>query len=118
LVFCGLFRQRNSFPRGLAAVFVVFRVDEESAAGAYAFSAAPVLAGFSRVQVSVVDYLRDLERVGVLAVAALVVAAVSAVGAVWVLSVVFGLPVGTALVVVAGCPMQRCVIVRSGLSHG
>jgi hypothetical protein len=49
LVFYGLFRQRSSFPRGLAAVFVVFRVDEESAAGAYAFSAVPVLAGLSWV---------------------------------------------------------------------
>jgi hypothetical protein len=97
---------------------VVFRVDEESAAGAYALSTAPVLAGLPGVQVSVADYFRELERVGVLAVAALVVAAVSPIGAAWVVSVVLGLPVGVALVVVAGCPMQRCMVVRSGLFYG
>jgi hypothetical protein len=94
---------------------VVFCVDEESAAVAHAFSAAPVLAGLPRVEVPVADNLRELERVGVLAVAALVVAAVLTIGAAGIIGEIFILPVDAASVVVAGCPVQRCVVVRSGL---
>jgi hypothetical protein len=54
----------------------------------------------------VADYFRELERVGVLAVAALVAAAVSAVGAAWVIGEIFVLSVDAALVVIAGSPMQ------------
>jgi uncharacterized membrane protein YdbT with pleckstrin-like domain len=97
---------------------VGFRIDEESAAGADAFSAAPNLAGLSRVQVSGADYLHERERVGVLAVAALVVTAVFAVGAVWVVGIILDVSVGTTFIVVAGYPMQRYVVFRSGLFHG
>jgi hypothetical protein len=82
---------------------------------AHAFSAAPVLAGLPRVEVPVADDLRELERVGVLTVAALVVTAVFAVGAAWVVGVILGVSVGITFIVVAGCPMQLCVVVRSGL---
>jgi hypothetical protein len=76
------------------------------------------LAGLPGVQVSVADYFRELERVGVMAVAVLVVTAVSSVGTAGIVGVVFGLSVDVAFVVVAGCPMQRCVVVRPGLSFG
>jgi hypothetical protein len=84
----------------------------------YVLLAAPVLAGLPRVEVSVADYFRELEWVGILAIAALVVAAVSSVGAAGVVGVVLGLAVSATFVVVAGCPMKRCMVVRSGLFYG
>jgi hypothetical protein len=102
----------------LAAVFVVFHIHQEPAAAAYPLPTVPVLAGLPGVQVSVADYFHELERVGMMAVAALVVAAVSSVGTAGIVGVVFGLSVDVAFVVVAGCPMQRCMVVRSGLLYG
>jgi hypothetical protein len=97
---------------------VVFCVDKESAAVAHAFFTVPVLASLSPVQVPVADYLHELGRVGVLAVAVLVVMAVLAVGVTWVVGVILGVSVGITFIVVAGCPIQRCVVVRSELFHG
>ena len=76
------------------------------------------MAGFSWVQMPVADYLREFERVGVLVVAALVVAAVSAIGAAWIVGVVLGRSVDGAFVVVTGYPVQRCLVICSRLSYG
>jgi hypothetical protein len=84
----------------------------------YALPAVPVLAGLPQVEVSVADYFRELEWVSVLAVAALMVAAVSAIGAAGVAAVIIPLSVDAAIIVVACCPMQRCMVVRSGLFYG
>jgi hypothetical protein len=85
----------------------------------YALPAVPVLVGLPRVsEVSVADYFRELEWVGVLAIAALAVAAVLSVSTAGVVGVVLGLAVSATFVVVAGCPMQQCMVVPSGLFYG
>jgi hypothetical protein len=71
----------------------------------YALPAAPDLAGLPRVEVSVADNFRELECVSVLAVAALMVAAVSAIGATGVAVVILHLSVDAAIIVVACCPV-------------
>jgi len=42
----------------------------------------------------------------------------AAVASVWVVVVVLALAVGVAVVIIAGHPMQGCVVVRMGLSCG
>jgi hypothetical protein len=56
--------------------------------------------------VPVADVLRELERVRVRAVAALVVAVVPAIGSARIVIVVFGVSVGVTIIIVTGCPMQ------------
>jgi hypothetical protein len=98
-------------------VFVVFCVDEESVVVAYVFSTAPVLASLSWVQVPIADDLRKVEWMDVLAATGLMVAAVLTVGAAGIVGIVFGLSVGVAFDIAAGCPMQRYMVFRSELSH-
>ena len=100
------FLQRGTlFSGGLASFIVAVQVDQELAAGTDSLALAPGSTGAAWVEVSVADYFRELERVGVGAVALAVVAAVWVIGPTGVVVVIFHLAVGDAVVVVAGCPV-------------
>jgi hypothetical protein len=120
LVFLGGldFLQRGTlFCGSLASVFVALHVDQKAAAGTDSLAFAPGGAGTTWVEVSVADYFREFEGVGVLT-GALVVVAVPSIGAARVVVVVFHLAVNAAVVVVAGRPVKGCMVIGTGLSYG
>ena len=104
---------------GAAVKVVVFHVHEELAFGADPLSLMPVCASFDRLEVPFADYLGKFVGVGHWAVAHLVVAATAAAASALlrVVVVVHHLVVRVAVVIVAGCPVEGCVVVGPGLSY-
>jgi len=98
---------------------MVFYVHEEPALRADPLPSVPVCTCLDGVEVSFPGYLDEFVRVGLRAVAHLVVAAVAAAAAapLGVVAVVFHLSVGAAVFVIAGCPMEGGMVVTVGLSY-
>jgi len=103
---------------GGASLLVVGYVDKVAAVRAHPLSLLPVCTGPAGVEVAVADDFREFERVCIFAVALLVVAAVPSIGAARVVVVVFHLAVNAAVVVIAGRPVEGCVVIGTGLSYG
>jgi hypothetical protein len=94
-----------------AAALVSVHINKVSAVGAYLLPLIPVRTSFARVQVPVADDLRKLQWVGVRTFARAVVATMSAIGPAGIVGVVFGLAMSVIIIIVARCPMQRCLVV-------
>jgi len=80
----------------------------------------PVRTSFNGVEVLFLAYLDEFVGVGHWAVVPLVVAAVTvlATAPLEVVVVVFYLSVGAVVIIIAGCPMERGIVVWAGLSNG
>jgi len=118
LVFLGWCDVGHGFTWGCcaAAKMVVFHIYEELAVRADLLSPVPVCTGFDGIKTSFTGYVKWFLGVWKCAVTNLY-QTVTSVVLEGVVIVVFHLSVGVAVVVIAGCPMERGMVADTGLTY-